>query len=135
MIRVILTGPGFRRAPDRKTIFPYIIRNAGATHEVLQGFSSSPLLDACRRLHRLGIAPGAEIGLFDLGQYRDQYRVKTTVGFGAMMRVKDDDAKSPPRLVPYDADQDPSALRAKLAAQPRQRSRSPKPKPDTDQAA
>jgi hypothetical protein len=44
----------------------------------LSGFSSEPLLDACRALKRMGIDSAAEIGLF-----RPDYQnwdLKTTVG-------------------------------------------------------
>ena len=57
----------------------------------LSGFSSEPLLDACRELARIGVPPTAEVGLF-----RPDYQnwdLKTTVGYGASQRVRDADER------------------------------------------
>ena len=47
----------------------------------MSGFSSEPLLEACRKLQRIGVPPPEEVGLF-----RPDYQnwdLKTTVGYGA----------------------------------------------------
>ena len=50
----------------------------------MSGFSSEPLLEACRKLQRIGVPPPEEVGLF-----RPDYQnwdLKTTVGYGASHR-------------------------------------------------
>jgi len=93
MIRCIITGPGVTTYGTARAVkYPYIVRAIpGSTEEVLQGVSEVPLLDACRRLNRMGIADNAKIGLFDLHTYTSnvEARLVTTVGYGARLGVKD----------------------------------------------
>jgi hypothetical protein len=54
-------------------------------HDVLEGRSHQPLLDACRRLKRAGAALMMEVGVFLPG--REDWTLKTTVGYGATQIV------------------------------------------------
>ena len=61
------------------------------------GISATPLLDACRMLKRMGAASDdAEIGLFSNEWEGDaQFRLRTTVGYGATQTVKENDMEGP----------------------------------------
>ncbi len=57
----------------------------------IRGLSRQPLLDACRAIERAGADPAAEIALFRLGA--TDWDVKTTVGHGARLSVREDRLK------------------------------------------
>jgi hypothetical protein len=63
-----------------------------------RGFSSEPLLDACRTLKAMGEPTTTQVGLFRPG--RSEWDLRTTVGYGASKTVEEP-AKRSPRLVNY----------------------------------
>lgn len=67
----------------------------------LEGLSATPLLDACCRLKELGAAPDdALVATFDDdSKSGEQFRAKTTVGYGARVTVSET-ATSGPKFVP-----------------------------------
>lgn len=62
------------------------------------GFSSEPLLAACRALKSMGELPSTECGLFR--PRKIFFDLKTTVGYGAGKTVEDSQ-KAGPRFVNY----------------------------------
>lgn len=110
MIRVVITGP------PSNSYFPYRIEWYGKERREFVGLSPQPLLDACRQLEQFGVMSDTVVGLFDEDQYRDTWRLRTTVGAGSKLIV----AGSPPRFVEYareptgartdDFEDDPSVL-------------------------
>ena len=86
MIRVVIYGgPVMGR-------FNYKVYTEGTRlREPMTGLSSSPLFDACYRLKQMTAADdGAEIALYDdTRKYENQFRLKTTVGYGAGTTVQE----------------------------------------------
>jgi hypothetical protein len=54
----------------------------------IKGLSTTPLLDACRKLKSMGSDPRSEILLYHVG--RSDWALRTTVGAGAELRVRED---------------------------------------------
>src|SRR5262245_59578480 len=96
MIRVVLYG-GATEGRFNYKVWTENTRLASP----LEGLSAAPLFDACRRLLEMGAAGEKDvIGLFDdSGKYDNQFRLKTTIGYGAKMTVKE--TGGAPRFVPY----------------------------------
>lgn len=109
MIRVVITGPAVEGR------FNYRIETEGTRLAApLTGLAAAPLLDACRRLKDMDAAsPDATVGLFDEVRYRDQWRMRTQVGYGAKMTAAE--GGGPPKLAPYQP-MTPEALAARQAA-------------------
>lgn len=84
MLRVELLGEA------RPGVYKWVCRVAG---EPVEGLSREPLLDACRKLKSIGVAPEAECGLFRKG--RSDWDLKTTVGYGAGLTVHETVEKAP----------------------------------------
>ena len=63
-------------------------RAEAAGGRVVRGRSRQPLLDACRVFKRMGVGPLEECGLFREG--RSDWDLRTTVGFGAGLTVRED---------------------------------------------
>jgi len=106
MIRVIV-GANFSGRFDYK-----IMTENTRLAAPLTGLSATPLFDACRTLKQLGAAEdSAMIGLFNTPEEPDnRFRLRTTVGYGAKMTVREDDTKSA-QFVPYKPfTADPSAF-------------------------
>lgn len=77
MIKVIVTNK------SQNGVFDYTVPSAS-----LDGRSREPLLDACRRLKRMGEAPAREACLF-YGKSKE-WALRTTVGYGAGLTVRED---------------------------------------------
>ena len=60
----------------------------------VRGISTAPLLDACRQLKRMGAETGARVVLFH-GDRLDQWTLRTTVGKGAELTVKEPPTSGP----------------------------------------
>lgn len=84
MIRVVITGPA-----SSSGFFPYRIDWFQQGRPQFVGLSREPLLDACRQLHQMGIMSDTVVGLFDEWEYRDEWRLRTTVGYGAGRTVEE----------------------------------------------
>ena len=84
MIRVEVSEQGSGAYRHRGLSFPFVIHEYG-----IVGQSSEPLLDACRLLARAGVDASTPIGLFDPGA--TEYRLKTTIGYGARHTVVEPD--------------------------------------------
>ena len=95
MIKVIITGP-----PSGAGFFPYRIDWWSEGRPQFVGVSKQPLLDACRQLKAYGLMDDTVVGLFDENQYRDEWRLRTTVGYGAKQTIRED-AGTGPRMVPF----------------------------------
>jgi hypothetical protein len=57
----------------------------GVDGDFVDGCSREPLLDACRKLKRMGVSSGNEIGLFYPD--RSDWVLRTTIGYGASQTV------------------------------------------------
>jgi hypothetical protein len=64
----------------------------------ISGFSSEPLLAACRALKSMGELPSTQVGLFRPG--RTFFDLRTTVGYGAFKTVEEGQRVGP-RFVNY----------------------------------
>lgn len=102
MIRVVITGP-----PSGTGFFPYKIESWAYGRPQFVGVSHQPLLDACRQLKQAGLMDDTVVGLFDEGAYKDEWRLRTTVGYGAKHTVKENNRTGPVlakyKPFPYDA--------------------------------
>jgi hypothetical protein len=78
MIRVVITGP-----PSGTGYLPYKIESWALGRPQFVGVSRLPLLDACRQLQQAGVMDDTVVGLFDQDADRDEWRMRTTVGYGA----------------------------------------------------
>lgn len=78
MIRVVITGP-----PSGTGYSPYKIESWAHGRPQFVGLSKEPLLDACRQLQQAGVMNDTVVGLFDEGADKDEWRMRTTVGYGA----------------------------------------------------
>src|SRR5262245_31802099 len=92
MIRVVLYG----HAAEGRFSYKVWTENTRLSAP-LEGLSATPLFDACRRLKELGAAGDNDvIGLFDdSGKYDNQFRLKTTVAYGAKMMARPEPIPSP----------------------------------------
>jgi hypothetical protein len=57
----------------------------GVDGDFVDGCSREPLLDACRKLKRMGVDPLSQIGLFHVGS--SDWALRTTVGCGSSFTV------------------------------------------------
>lgn len=110
MIRVVITGP------PKNGYFPYRTEGYKDGRSQFVGLSTEPLLDACRQLSKIGVMSDSVVGLFDEDQYKTEWRLRTTVGVGSKLTVREDD-KSGPAFVRYQPIS-AAAIRARRAALP-----------------
>lgn len=109
MIRVVITAPAVEGR------FHYRIETEGTRLAgPITGLAAAPLLDACRKLKDMdAAADDVTVGLFDEVRYKDQWRMRTTVGYGAKMTVKE--TPTGPKFVPYQP-MSPEAIAARSGA-------------------
>jgi hypothetical protein len=95
MIRVEVTPAGAGQ-------FEWVIRDTHfwSVQQPVYGRSREPLLDACRRLKSMGAEPQVEIGLFH-GQATDDWTLRTTVGQGSGLTVRDQASGGRPKFTAY----------------------------------
>src|SRR5215831_14577448 len=107
MIRVVITGP-----PSETGWMPYKVDfwwQGGRPQ--LVGLAKAPLLDACRRLKAYGLMDDTVVGLFDEWDYKDEWSLRTTVGYGSRHAVREDGHLGP-KLVRHRPFPPPLAERA-----------------------